>query len=83
MGETHLAAGDPHEALRTYQKVLAAWSGQKEWAAAAQYEIGQCYRLLDQPAEARAAFQKIVDKYGDTKWAGPAQAAMGPPAASN
>ncbi len=81
IGETHLAAGDPSAALRTYQKVVSAWGSYKEWAAAAQFEIGQCYRMLEQPAEARAAFQAIVDKYGDTKWAEPARAAVARPAA--
>ena len=74
VGETLLAAGDARQALRAYLRVVSPlWSAYKDWAAAAQFEIGKCYLSLNQPAEARGAFQTVLEKYGDTKWAQPAR----------
>ena len=73
VGETLLAEGNPREALKAYLRVVALWSAYKEWAAAAQFEIGKCYQNLDKANDAREAFQAVIDKYGDTKWAAPAR----------
>ena len=73
LGETCLAEDNPRDALKAYLRVVALWSGYKEWAAAAQFEIGKAYLALGKPQDAREAFQAVVAKYGDTKWAQPAK----------
>jgi len=73
VGETLLAKGNPREALKAYLRVVALWGAYKEWAAAAQFEVGKCYQNLDKAKDAREAFQAVIDKYGDTKWAAPAK----------
>ncbi|MGB2998071.1 MAG: tetratricopeptide repeat protein [Phycisphaerae bacterium] len=74
IGETYLAAGDARLALRAFLRVVSPlWSGYREWAAAAQFEIGKCYLDLKKPKEAREAFRTVLEKHADTKWAEPAK----------
>ncbi len=40
-----------------------------EWSAAALYEAGQCFDRLVKPAQARAQFEAVVEKFGGTRWA--------------
>ena len=69
-----LAAGDARRALRAFLRVVSPlWSGYREWAAAAQFEIGKCYLDLKKPKEAREAFRTVLEKHADTKWAEPAK----------
>ena len=41
-----------------------------QWSAAALYEAGRCFEKLMKNAEARQQFETVIEKYGDTQWAG-------------
>ncbi|MCI0364354.1 MAG: tetratricopeptide repeat protein [Phycisphaerales bacterium] len=68
IGECLFARKRFDEAVRELLKVDILY-GYPEWSAAALYEAGRCFEQLSRPAEARAQFQLVQEKYPDTEWA--------------
>ncbi|MFO0974205.1 MAG: tetratricopeptide repeat protein [Phycisphaerae bacterium] len=50
-----------------------------EWSAAALYEAGRCLDERGQRVEARQQFKRVVEKYGDSKWAALAREKLAAP----
>ncbi|MBI4718321.1 MAG: tetratricopeptide repeat protein [Planctomycetes bacterium] len=47
-----------------------------EWSAAALFEAGRCFEAWGKPGEARQQFQAVVQRHGDSRWAGMARARL-------
>ncbi|MFQ5415128.1 MAG: tetratricopeptide repeat protein, partial [Phycisphaerae bacterium] len=75
IGECLFAKKRYDEAVRELLKVDILYA-YPEWSAAALFEAGRCFEKLSKPVEARAQFQRVRDKYNDTKWAGMASARL-------
>lgn len=68
IGECLFAKEKYEEAARELLKVDILYA-YPEWSAAALYEAGRCFEKLSKPADARAQFKAVTDKYKDTRWA--------------
>ncbi|MHC4695266.1 MAG: tetratricopeptide repeat protein [Planctomycetota bacterium] len=68
IGECLFAGRKYEEAARELLKVDILYA-YPEWSAAALYEAGQCFEKLVKPAEARAQFEAVVEKFAGTRWA--------------
>lgn len=47
-----------------------------EWSAAALYEAGRCFDAMNKPAEAKAQYSAVVEKYPRSNWAALAQKSL-------
>src|SRR5438876_7096185 len=59
-----------------YQKYLDDYPGSRG-RANAYFSLGECYRNLNKPSNARTNFQKVLNDFGDSEFAGPAAYALG------
>ncbi len=71
IGECFFANGKHEAAVREFLKVDILYD-YPEWSAAALYETGRCFELLDRRVEARKHFKAVIERFGDSKWADPA-----------
>jgi TolA-binding protein len=62
-------------AIPEYQKYLDDYPGYAG-RANAYFSLGECYRNLKRPSNARRNFQKVLSDYGDGEFAGPAAYAL-------
>jgi hypothetical protein len=60
---TEETVGNIDEAMKLYQQVVAEGKAAQETAAQAQYRLAMCYQKKGQHAEARDAFQALVDNF--------------------
>jgi len=58
-----------------YQKYLDDYPG-RLGRANAYFSLGECYRNLNRSSSARTNFQKVLNDYGDSEFAGPAAYAL-------
>jgi TolA-binding protein len=58
-----------------YQKYLDDYPG-RAGRANAYFSLGECYRNLNRASSARTNFQKVLNDYGDSEFAGPAAYAL-------
>jgi TolA-binding protein len=58
-----------------YQKFLDDYPG-SPGRANAYFSLGECYRNLNKPSNARTNFQKVLNEYGESEFAGPAAYAL-------
>src|SRR5213595_2446538 len=63
-------------AIPEYQKYLDDYPG-RSGRANAYFSLGECYRNLNRPSSARTNFQKVLNDFGDSEFAGPAAYALG------
>src|ERR1039457_3979758 len=59
--------GDLDSAIAIYQQVVAAASSNQSLAAQAQFRLGQCYLKKNRPADATAAFEKLIHDFPNEK----------------
>ena len=69
-------------AIPEYQKYLETYPG-GPGRSNAYFSLGECYRNLGRPGNARTNFQKVLDDYGDSDFAGPAAYALAEMAFTN
>src|SRR5712692_4247432 len=62
-------------AIPEYQKYLDDYSG-GPGRANAYFSLGECYRNLNKSSSARTNFQKVLNDYGESEFAGPAAYAL-------
>jgi TolA-binding protein len=62
-------------AVPEYQKYLDDYPG-RPGRANAYFSLGECYRNLNRPSNARTNFQKVLNDYGESDFAGPAAYAL-------
>src|SRR5216117_2189131 len=62
-------------AIPEYQKYLDDYPG-ASGRSNAYFSIGECYRNLNRPSSARTNFQKVLNEYGNSEFAGPAAYAL-------
>jgi TolA-binding protein len=62
-------------AVPEYQKYLDDYPG-RSGRANAYFSLGECYRNLNRPSNARTNFQKVLNDYGESEFAGPAAYAL-------
>src|SRR5437867_11877598 len=62
-------------AVPEYQKYLEDYPG-RPGRANAYFSLGECYRNLNRVSSARTNFQKVLNDYGDSEFAGPAAYAL-------
>src|SRR5881409_4137992 len=62
-------------AIPEYQKYLDDYPG-LSGRANAYFSLGECYRNLNHLSSARTNFQKVLNDYGDSEFAGPAAYAL-------
>jgi TolA-binding protein len=62
-------------AIPEYQKYLDDYPG-LSGRANAYFSLGECYRNLNRLSNARTNFQKVLNDYGDSEFAGPAAYAL-------
>jgi len=59
--------GDFDSAIAIYQQVVAEASNNQSLAAQAQFRLGQCYLKKNRPADATAAFEKLIHDFPNEK----------------
>src|ERR1700693_905452 len=59
--------GDLDSAIAIYQQVVAEASSNLSLAAQAQFRLGQCYLKKNRPADATAAFEKLIHDFPNEK----------------
>jgi Protein of unknown function (DUF3108)/Tetratricopeptide repeat len=59
--------GDFDSAIGIYQQVVAEASSNQQIAAHAQFRLGQCYLKKNRPADATAAFEKLIHDFPNEK----------------
>src|SRR5436309_2382230 len=62
-------------AVPEYQKYLDDYPGSRG-RANAYFSLGECYRNLNKPSSARTNFQKVLNEYDNSEFAGPAAYAL-------
>ncbi|PYL14418.1 MAG: hypothetical protein DMF43_01580 [Verrucomicrobia bacterium] len=62
-------------AIPEYQKYLDDYPG-RSGRANAYFSLGECYRNLSRSSNARTNFQKVLNDYSDSEFAGPAAYAL-------
>lgn len=67
IGECLFAMNRHDEAARELLKVDILFA-YPEWSAGALFEAGRCFEKLGKPVEARLQYQRVVEKYAETKW---------------
>jgi len=68
IGECLFAQGELAAAVTELLKVDILYD-YPEWSAAGLYEAGRCLEQLNRGAEARAQFEAVVQRFGDSPWA--------------
>jgi TolA-binding protein len=68
IGECLFAQGKHDEAVRELLKVDILYA-YPEWSAAALYEAGRCFEAMNQTEKARAQYEQVREKHGQTRWA--------------
>jgi TolA-binding protein len=63
-------------AIPEYQKYLDDYPG-ASGRANAYFSLGECYRNLNKPSNARTNFQRVLNDYSESEFAGPAAYALG------
>jgi TolA-binding protein len=63
-------------AIPEYQRYLDDYPG-ASGRANAYFSLGECYRNLNKPSSARTNFQRVLNDYDDSEFAGPAAYALG------
>jgi TolA-binding protein len=63
-------------AIPEYQKYLDDYPG-ASGRANAYFSLGECYRNLNKPSSARTNFQRVLNDYDESEFAGPAAYALG------
>jgi TolA-binding protein len=56
-------------ALAEYLRAATLYGRYADLAAEAQFRAAECYQRLGDAMAARAAWQRVVDRYGSTEWA--------------
>lgn len=64
-GETYFHQKNFIPAIKAYEKLLVDSESQR-WQAASYLQIGKCYEKLDNPAEARKIYLRLIKKFGET-----------------
>src|SRR5476651_2354054 len=59
--------GDLDSAIAIYQQVVSESNNNHQIAAHAQFRLGQCYLKKNQPADATAAFEKLIHDFPNEK----------------
>jgi TolA-binding protein len=59
----------PKAALVEYSRGASLFARYKDVAGEAQFRVGECHEKLGNAKAAQAAWQKVLDLYGDTEWA--------------
>jgi tetratricopeptide (TPR) repeat protein len=59
--------GDLDSAITIYQQVVAQSASNQSLAAQAQFRLGQCYLKKNRPADATAAFEKLIHDFPNEK----------------
>src|SRR6266705_6926630 len=62
-------------AIPEYQKYLDDYPG-ASGRANAYFSLGECFRNLNKPSSARTNFQRVLNDYGESEFAGPAAYAL-------
>ena len=73
-GECYYGLGRYSQALTEFTKVFAYPKTEK--GDDAQLKIGRCYQVQGEDARARAAYQKLIDEFPDSEYAGTARKAL-------
>jgi TolA-binding protein len=69
IGEALLARRDYGAAVEEFLRVTLLFKAYPAWAAPAQYQIGESYRLMGKAKEAREAYRRCVESYAGSRWA--------------
>jgi TolA-binding protein len=69
VGEALLARREHARAAEEFLRVTLLFKGFPTWAAPAQYQVGECYRLMGNAREAKAAYRRCVEGYAGSRWA--------------
>ncbi len=72
IGECLYAQKKYEDAVRELLRVDLVYA-YPQWSAGALFEAGRCFEELDRPADARAQFEQVIERFGDTQWAELAQ----------
>lgn len=68
IGECLYAQKKYEEAVRELLRVDLVYD-YPQWSAGALFEAGRCFEELDREADARAQFQQVIERFGDSQWA--------------
>jgi TolA-binding protein len=60
----------PKVAVTEYTRGASLFARYKDVAAEALFRAGECYEKLGNTKAAQATWQKVLDRYGETEWAG-------------
>src|SRR5690606_8069568 len=75
IGECLFAMKRLDEAIRELLKVDILYQ-QSEWSAASLYEAGRCFEEQGRRGEAREQYEQVVNRFGESPWAGLARERM-------
>ena len=64
---TEETVGNLDEAMKLYEQVIAEGKSSQEAAAQAQYRLALCYQKKGREADAKAAFETLIENYPDAK----------------
>ena len=64
---TEETVGNLDEAMKLYEQVIAEGKSSQEAAAQAQYRLALCYQKKGREAEAKAAFETLIENYPNAK----------------
>ncbi len=68
IGQCLFAQGELRQAVRELLRVDILYA-YPQWSAAALHEAGKCFEQLNQVADARAQYEAVVERFGDSSWA--------------
>ncbi|MDM8007462.1 MAG: DUF3108 domain-containing protein [Phycisphaerae bacterium] len=57
------SAGDVNEAIRLYQQIVDDAQAGRPYVAQAQFRLALCLQKVNRPAEAQAAFEKLISEF--------------------
>lgn len=70
------AKPDVPAASKEYERVASLYSSEKDAASEALYRLGLLYMKNGKPEEAKAAFQRCIEKYKGSQWASESEAKL-------
>ena len=73
----------PKAALVEYARGATRFARYRDVAGEAQFRVGECYEKLGNTKAAQAAWQKVLDLFGDTEWAARSRDKMSRPEAAS
>lgn len=76
IGQCHQIQSDFKRAVVAYLRVQALYAADKEWCAAATFELSKCYEAQGKADEATAALKQVMNQYKGTQWAKLAEARL-------